>query len=409
MHNHNRLRRGRKGGFHMAGPLRGLKILDFSTLLPGPIGTMILADLGADILKVEAPYRLDLIRYNPPFEAGESTLFHALNRSKRSIAIDLKQPEGVEIVKKLLGEYDVLLEQFRPGVMEKFGLGYHDLKEANPGLIYCSLSGFGQTGPYRNRAGHDITYLSLAGIMSISHRKGERPMPHAVQIADILAGSYNAIVAILAAVIHRAGTGEGQHLDISMTDGAIALTTHYAPFYLCEGKNLEPEEPYLVGGVHFYDFYQTKDGRYLGVGPVERPFYMQLCEAIGRPDLVNEYDFDHPEMDRLKAEMKEIIAGKTQAEWVEIFSRFDACVEPVLTIGEMCEHPLTRAREMVVEVPKPDGTTQRQIGSPFKLSATSPEYRSIGPGLGEHTDEVLHSLGYSPSDIGTLREREIVR
>ena len=393
----------------MAGALRDLKILDFSTLLPGPIGTMILADLGADVLKVEAPYRLDLIRYNPPFDEGESTLYHALNRSKRSIAIDLKQPEGIEIVKKLIGEYDILLEQFRPGVMDRFGLGYQDLKQVNPRLIYCSLSGFGQTGPYRERAGHDITYLSLSGLMSISHRRGQRPMPHAVQIADILAGSYNSVVAILAAVIHRGSTGEGQHLDISMTDGAIALTTHYAPFYLCDGKDLEPEEPYLVGGVHFYDFYETKDGRYLAVGPVERPFYMQLCQAIGREELMNEYDFDHPEMDRLKAEMKKIIAGKTRDEWAEIFSRFDACTEPVLTIGEMCEHPLTQARGMIVEVPKPDGSVQRQVGSPFKLSATPPEYRSVGPKLGEHTDEVLQSLGYSGPEIAALRERETVR
>lgn len=392
----------------MAGPLKGMKVLDFSALLPGPFGTMILGDLGAEVLKVEAPNRPDLMRFAPPYDGGESSMHHVINRNKKSIGINLKFPEGVELVKKLVRVYDIMIEQFRPGVMEKLGVGYETLKKENPRLIYCSITGYGQTGPYRDRAGHDINYLSTASIPSFSHRKGERPFPQAVQIADVGAGSYQAVVAILAAVIHREKTGEGQYLDVSMTDGAVSWITHHAPYYLIDGKSPGAEDAFLSGGVHFYDYYETKDGRFMSVGSIEPQFYADLCRGLGREDLKAKQNVEGQASAELKAELRKIFSGKTQKEWIEIFAKLDACVEPVLTMGEMCDHPHTRARKMVIEVKKPDGTPQKQIASPFKLSATPPEIRSVGPKMGEHTNEAMKAVGYLEKEIQALREKGVV-
>jgi alpha-methylacyl-CoA racemase len=389
----------------MSGPLQGIKILDFSTLLPGPFATMMLGDLGAEILKVEAPHRPDLMRLSPPFDGGVSAGHMAVNRNKKSIALDLKKPASIDIVKKLVLHYDVLLEQFRPGVMDRLGLGYATLEKVNPRLIYCSLTGYGQTGPYKDRAGHDINYLALSGILSFSGRKEHGPVPQGVQIADVGAGSYNAVVSILAAIIHRERTGEGQHLDVSMTDGCIGWTTLVATRYMVGGQSPGYETEFLNGG-SFYDCYRTKDGRYVSVGSIEPQFFQALCAGIGRPDLVGAQGWGMEPGDLwgpIKKEIAEIFASKTLEEWVAIFKDLDACVEPVLTIGEMVEHPQVKARNMVVAVRKPDGTTQRQINSAFKFSKTPPEIRSTGPALGEHTEEILRWLGYEDREIASLR------
>jgi len=393
----------------MSGPLQGIKILDFSTLLPGPFATMMLGDLGAEILKVEAPHRPDLMRLSPPFDGGVSAGHMAVNRNKKSIALDLKKPASIDIVKKLVLHYDVLLEQFRPGVMDRLGLGYATLEKVNPRLIYCSLTGYGQTGPYKDRAGHDINYLALSGILSFSGRKEHGPVPQGVQIADVGAGSYNAVVSILAAIIHRERTGEGQHLDVSMTDGCIGWTTLVATRYMVGGQSPGYETEFLNGG-SFYDCYRTKDGRYVSVGSIEPQFFQALCAGIGRPDLVGAQGWGMEPGDLwgpIKKEIAEIFASKTLEEWVAIFKDLDACVEPVLTIGEMVEHPQVKARNMVVAVRKPDGTTQRQINSAFKFSKTPPEIRSTGPALGEHTEEILRWLGYEDREIASLRSEGV--
>lgn len=265
----------------MAGPLSSLKILDFSGLLPGPFGTLLLADMGAEVLRVESPSRPDMVRLMPPFDGGVSACHAFLNRSKRGIAIDLKTPEGVEVVKKLVQEYDIVVEQFRPGVMDRLGVGYEALRAVNPKLIYCAITGYGQTGPFRDRAGHDMNYLAVAGVLGYNGRKETGPGPMAVQVADVAGGSLHAVTGILAAVIHRMQTGVGQMVDISMTDAAFSLHALTGPQALVGGIEPTMEGTQLNGG-SFYDCYETSDGRYLSVGGLEPQFFLQFCHAIGR-------------------------------------------------------------------------------------------------------------------------------
>lgn len=386
-------------------PLSSLKILDFTTLLPGPYATMMLADLGAEVVRVEAPNRPDGVRFLPPFD-GETSAWHGLlNRSKRSMALDLKQPAAVEAVKRLVQTYDIVVEQFRPGVMDRLGIGYEALQAANPRLIYCAITGYGQTGPYRDRAGHDNNYLSLAGVMSHTGRKGSCPPPLGVQVADIGGGSFGAVTGILTAVIHRLLTGQGQFVDISMFDMAVAWHAHAISHYLVAGEEPTYESWGLNGG-GFYDYYQTQDGRFLSVGSLEPKFWQGFCEAISRPDLVG-MGYDPTAQERLKAEIREEIGKRPLSAWVTLFASLDVCVEPVLTIPEMLEHPQTLARNLVVAVPKPDGTTQSQIASPFKFSTSPPQYKHIGTEAGANTAEILQLAGYTETEIETLRQNRV--
>lgn len=392
----------------MAGPLSSLKVLDFSALLPGPFGTMILADLGADVLRVESPTRPDMVRMLPPMEEGISAVHGYLNRSKRSVGVDLKKPEGVEVIKRLVKDYDIIVEQFRPGVMDKLGVGYEALKAINPGLIYCSITGYGQDGPYRNRAGHDLNYLAIAGMTSYNGRKSTGPAPMAFQVADVAGGSCHAVMGVLAAVIHRNATGEGQHVDISMTDAAFSMHALTAPGALIEKNDPGLETTQLNGG-SFYDCYETKDGRYFSVGGLEPQFFMQFCNAIGRPELAGKGLAMEPSIvAETKREIGEAMKEKTFAEWEQIFAEIDSCTEPVLTFSEACEHPQIRARNMVVEVETPGGKKQKQVASPFRFSATPPEYRFSGTGLGTHTEEVLRESGFSDEEIDALRKSRAV-
>jgi alpha-methylacyl-CoA racemase len=380
----------------MPAPLEGLKILDFTTLLPGPFGMMLLADLGAEIIRVEAPNRLDLVRNIRPLDGDTSAAHRIINRSKYSITLDMKKPSAVEIVKRLVREYDIVVEQFRPGVMDKLGIGYDALREANPRVIFCSITGYGQDGPYRNRAGHDNNYLSMSGIMSYCGRKEAGPVPSGIQIADQVCGGYNAVVGMLAAAHYRNRTGEGQSIDISMTDGAVALGCMAAMKYLVGGEIAEREEEFLNGGI-YYDYYRTADGGYMSVGSIEPQFFQALCRALGREDLLA------ADQATMKREFATEFSKRTRAEWVEVFSQYDACVEPVLNVREMLEHPLPRARGMIVDVPKPDGTTQKQVGSPFKFSLCQPLYRHVGLEAGRDTEDVLARIGYSEDEIENMK------
>lgn len=355
----------------MAGPLTSLKVLDFSTLLPGPYATMMLADMGAEVLRVEAPDRVDLTKVMPPFDGKISTAFSYLTRGKQTLPLNLKQADAVDKVKELVREYDIVVEQFRPGVMDRLGIGYETLKAINPKLIYCAITGYGQTGPYRNRAGHDINYLSLAGVSSHCGRADSGPPPLGIQVADVAGGSHHAVMGILAAVIERQQTGEGQFVDVSMTDAAFALNAMSGAACLAGGHEQAPETALLNGG-SFYDYYRTRDNRWLSVGSLEPQFSARLCETLGLEEMKSFALSQNPEHQQaLKAALKEKIAEKALAEWQDIFADQDSCVEPVLTISEAAEHPQLKARGMVVEVDRGDGQLQRQLGFPIRFTKGS--------------------------------------
>ncbi|MGA4635171.1 CaiB/BaiF CoA transferase family protein [Pseudomonas solani] len=391
----------------MTGPLASLKILDFSTLLPGPFASLLLADMGAEVLRVESPSRMDLVRVLPPHDGGTSTSHAYLNRNKRSIALDLKRPEAVEVVRQLVAEYDIVLEQFRPGVMDKLGVGYEALKAINPRLIYVSITGYGQSGPFRDRAGHDINYLAVAGIASYTGRQESGPLPLGVQLADIAGGSLHGVMGLLAAVIQRQVTGEGQHVDVSMTDCAFSLHGMAGAGYLGAGVEPDMENQALNGG-SFYDYYRTRDGRWFSVGSLEPQFMQQFCAAIGRPDLAARGLSPKPEDQReLKRAIEIEFEKRDFAEWSEVFAALDACVEPMLPLSEAVRHPQIEARGLVTEVPRDGLPAQRQIACPIKFSNGLPAPRHVGAAVGAHTAEVLAELGYTTEQIASLKAGKV--
>ena len=363
----------------MAGPLCGLKILDFSTLLPGPYCTLLLADMGADVLRIESLGRPDLVRNMPPFiESGVSAAHAYLNRNKKSLALDLKKPEAVTIVKQLVNDYDIVIEQFRPGVMDRLGLGYKVLKTVNSRLIYCAVTGYGQTGPFRERAGHDINYLALSGLASYSGRDNTGPVLSGTQIADIAGGSHHAVMGVLAAVIERQRSGEGQFIDISMSDCAFALNTIFGAGSLISGSSPQAGEEMLNGGI-FYDYYQTRDGRWLSVGSLEPKFAQGFFAAIGYPEWTERTMVrDAMAQKKLKKDIGAVIRARDFDEWKSMFNVMDVCVEPVLTVQEAAEHPHFQARGMVANVPATDAGSLQQIALPLKFSNSVVSYKKAG-------------------------------
>ncbi|WP_283188894.1 CaiB/BaiF CoA-transferase family protein [Pseudomonas sp. PMCC200344] len=392
----------------MLGPLASLKVLDFSTLLPGPFASLLLADMGAEVLRIESPTRMDLLRALPPHDQGVSASHAYLNRNKRSLALDLKQPEALEVIKQLLQDYDIVLEQFRPGVMERLGLGYEALKAINPKLIYVSITGYGQTGPYKDRAGHDINYLALAGLASYTGRADSGPLPLGMQVADIAGGSLHGVIGLLAAVIARQQTGQGQHLDVSMTDCVFSLNAMAGAGYLACGVEPGREDQMLNGG-SFYDYYRSRDGRWFSVGSLEPAFMKQLCAALGLEALETLGLSPEPALQKaLKNALRIEFETHDFAELCALFASLDACVEPVLSLGEAVRHPQLKARALVTEVPRGDGTTQAQMACPLKFSQGLPEPRHIGAAIGQHTDQVLGELGFSAERIEELRRIKVI-
>ena len=370
--------------------LENLKILDFTTLVPGPFATMMLADMGAEVLRIESPTRPDLLRSMPPFADGQSTAHGTLNRNKRSIALDLKNPEALEIAKRLVQDYDIVIEQFRPGVMQRLGLGYEQLREINPKLIYCSITGYGQTGPYRDRAGHDNNYLSISGLNGYSGREADRTPIMGMPVADIAGGSLHAVIGILAAVNQRHISGGGQQIDISMTDAMFSLNALFGSTYLSAGVEPTSGSMSLNGG-SFYDYYQTSDNRYLSIGSLEPQFFQVLCETLGDVELLalgNQQDSNAQQA--LRAKLDTIIATKTLDQWREIFA-------------EACEYQDAAQREMIVDVKTPNGGSQRQVGTALKLSKSAPEYGTSGGAIGQHSAEILAELGFDTDAIATLQ------
>ncbi|PKN68326.1 MAG: carnitine dehydratase [Deltaproteobacteria bacterium HGW-Deltaproteobacteria-12] len=384
--------------------LQGLKVLDFTSLLPGPYATMIMADLGADVLRVIAGSRPDTTNFLPPYIPGTEMSAAAayLGRGKRYLTLNLKDSRSGEIIRRLLQEYDIIIEQFRPGVMEKLGLDYLSLAKINERIIYCSLTGYGQNGPLRNRAGHDINYLARAGIMSYSGCKDTGPQLFGVQIADVSCGAQNAVISILAAVNYRRNTGRGQYLDVAMSDGALALHALFGAGFLVDGREPAREETVLNGGC-LYDFYETADGRHLSFGPLEAAFFNLFCDAVGRPDW-KAAGVAPDDGGRTKGELRSLFRTKTCDEWMDLFAGLDVCIEPVLTLSEVAADQQTQARRMIVEVPLPAGNTVRQFAHPVSYSETPAQYRFAGVAAGTHNGEVLRELGYTAEEIAEFEK-----
>ena len=390
----------------MSGALAGLRVLDLSRLLPGGFCSLLLADLGADVLKVEDTGMGDYVRWSPPYHEGaedsaKSALFLALNRGKRSIRLNLKEERGREVLLRLVREHDVLLESFRPGVMERLGVGYERLTEENPGLVYCAISGYGQDGPYTARSGHDMNYLGLNGLLGLTGDADGPPVQSAGQIADLGGGALMGAVGILAALRERERSGEGQLVDVSMFDGSLSWLALVAAKYLCEGSVPRRGELELAGRFLCYRPYACRDG-WVTLGALEPKFWQAWCRGVEREDLI-ERQFDPPGSDA-HADVEAIFAERTRSDWHDFAERHDCCLEPVLGLDEALDSELVRAREMVVELDQPGTDGVKLLGVPVKLSRTPGAPAGPGPALGQHTFEVLAALGYPEKDVVALEE-----
>ena len=384
----------------MAQALQGLKILDLSSLYPGPLATMILADLGADVLRLDAPDRPDLLRWMPPLTPnGEGAAWQLLQRGKRSIALDLRQPAAREVLQRLVKTYDIVVEQFRPGVLDRLGVGYETLRAHQPQLIWCSISSYGQHGPRRDLPGHDMNFLAMSGLASHMGRPGQGPASWNALPADTAGATWPAVAGILAAVLHRQRTGEGQRIDIAMADGALFLNALAVSGALADGSDVRPGSEMLNGGSH-YDFYPTADGRWLAVGALEPKFWAGFCEALGRPEW-QDLPGGPEAMGERKAEVAALLQTRPLAEWQALFEPLGVCVDAVRTTSEAVREPTFVARGMIVPCDVPGGLPQ-QLGNPIGLLATPPVPGGAAAAPGAHTQAVLHELGYSADQAAAL-------
>ena len=382
----------------LADALAGVRVLDLSRLLPGPFLTMILADMGADVVKIEDPRLGDYMRAFPPAKGGISGRYLAVNRGKRSLALDLKAPAARDAFLAMVEKADVVVESFRPGVLAKLGLAYETLAARNPRIVVCSISGFGQTGPYTERAGHDLGYVALAGVLAMGGAADGAPWMPGVQIADLAGGALWGATAVLGALVGRARTNRGAHLDISMTEGALALLAAELGNMDCGVTPTRGQET-LNGALANYSIYATKDARYLAVGALEPKFWIALNTALGRKPDVSEIVGNAASQAKTRAELAAIFATKTAAEWAELLGAHDCCVEVVTELSELPAHPLHAAREVFFTMNGGDGVgpvlqTRTPLGRP--RDPLPP------PRLGQHTHEVLAEYGFSPEQIVAL-------
>lgn len=390
-------------------PLKGIRILDLSRYLPGPLCTQILADFGAEVIKIEQPKTGELGRNLAPLISGESSRFFSVNRNKKSITIDLKKQEGKEVFKKLVLHCDVVLDQFRPGVMDKLGLGYDVLKEINSELIYCALTGYGLNGPLKNAAGHDLNYLSLAGVAEQIGNKEGNPAISGVQIADTAGGSLYSAIAILLALISRDRTGKGQLCDVAMMDGSISLLAYALGEWSGSGNLPKRGDETLTGGYACYHVYKTKDNKYVSLGAVENKFWSEFCNKINKKEYIN-YQWDKENQEKMIEDINNIILEKTRDEWVEFFKDSNICFTPILNMEEMISHPQVIEREMIKKISnfKNYGNDLILTGVPIKLSDTPGEAKYIFPEIGENNEEILTKIGYCKEEIENLRSKDII-
>jgi len=389
-------------------PLSDVKVLDLTRLLPGGFCSLLLADFGAEVLKVEDTGKGDYIRWAPPYYGSEaqqglgtrSALYLSLNRGKRSIRLDLKSEEGRAAFLRLVESYDVVLDGFRPGVLDRLGVGYERLREANPAVVVCAITGYGQDGPHQQRAGHDMNYLGLIGMLGLSGEKDGPPVSSAGQIADVN-GGLMAALGVITALIEARRSGQGQLVDISMADGALSWLAMVAGKYFCDGEVPRRGEGVLFGGVLCYIPYEAADG-WVTCGALEPKFWAAFCNGVERPDLL-EVQFQTPESDAWR-EVAAVFRSRSREEWRRFNDEHDCCIEPVLDLDEALDSELVREREMVVELAQPGLGTIRQLGVPVKLSRTPGDPTRPAPAFGEHTAEILATAGYSVEEIAAMLE-----
>ncbi|MCI0570497.1 MAG: CoA transferase [Myxococcaceae bacterium] len=384
-------------------PLSDVRVLDLTRLLPGPYATLVLADLGATVDKVEDPEGGDSLRQMPPHRGEESALFYALNRSKRSLVLDLKAPAGAAALRRLVQSYDVLVESFRPGVMDRLGVGWDVLRRENPRLVYCAITGYGQTGPDRLKAGHDLNYVARAGVLGYGGTAGGPPAHPGAQLADVGGGSLFALVGILAALHERERTGEGRFLDISMTDGALAFVHMQLAarmFMGAEGTPLARGREALNGGYACYGVYRTSDGHALSVGALEPKFAAGLLEVLGRPELLAGLYDTGEEGRATRAELERIFASQPLAHWRARFADEDVCVEPVNEGDDVLADPQLLARGLFVSAEDPQrGLAVQHLRTPLTGWAFTPR---PPPALGQHSRAILTEAGLGPEELAAL-------
>src|SRR6266852_2642002 len=381
-----------------AKPLSGLRVLDLTRLLPGPMATLHLADMGADVVKIEDTGAGDYAREIGPMHEGTSVFFRLVNRNKRGMRLDLKNPKGREVFLRLSKKADVVVEGFRPGVMKKLALDYEAVAKINPRIVYCSISVYGQDGPYAQRAGHDVNYIGYAGVGE-QIGTAEAPVVPNFQIADLLGGALTPVMGILAALIDARSSGRGRHVDVAMTDAVLAHAILPLLGFLEHGKTPGRGTGMLGGGLPCYNVYRTRDGRYMAVGALERKFWETLCDILGCPELKEKHIVYGEEAGPVRERLAAIFASRAQREWAELFARADCCVSPILTLDEALANEQLRARGMsIVE----DGLTQ--FASPVKFSEFEFSIERPAPGSGEHSDEILREVGYGDAEIEALRK-----
>ena len=399
----------------MPGPLAGVTVLDLTRLAPGPFCTMILGDLGAEVIRVQEP--------GPPTGrraaqagaagtqmagAGGVSAYNALHRNKKSIGLNLKDPEAREVFYKLARKADVLVEEMRPGVAKRLGIDYDTLKAMNPRLIYCAVTGYGQTGPYATLAGHDLNYIAQAGALSLIGDKDGRPVIPQNLLADYGGGGMHGAVGVLAALFAREKTGRGQFVDIAMMDGVMYLIVQFLSGYFASGEIPQRGNFLLSGAAPHYNVYETKDGQYLTLGSLEPWFYANLCRAVGREDFIP-HEYDTKKYPEIFAFLRETMKTKTRDEWFTYLNQTDQCAGKMLTLDELEHDPQVQARQMVVALDHPQHGKVKQVGIGPKLSDTPGSVRRLAPELGEHTDEILGGLGLTQAELTRLREKGAIR
>lgn len=387
--------------------LKDVRILDLTRLLPGPYASMLLADLGAEVIKVEEPATGDYMRQFIPRIGDTSVFFLAVNRNKKSITLNLKKERGKKIFLSLAKGADVIFEGFRPGVMDALGLGYQELQKVNPGIIYCSLTGYGQDGSYRDKAGHDINYMSVSGALGITGLRGAQPVVPGVQVADLTGGMFS-VIGILAALWQKQRDGRGNYVDVSMTDGLFSMMSIHLANLAATGTPATRGDMMLSGALTCYNIYRTKDSGYVALGAVEAKFWKNFCIGIGREDLVSGHMSRAAEEDRVYREIKDIFLSRTTAQWQEFSGKVDCCLTVISDAESVLSGEYASARKIFLDVPTQGGKKMKQVRNPVVFGQPREEDVVPPPELGQHNAEIYGALGLDRQELELLKRDGVI-